>query len=244
MYHELAGWFHLLTTPSDYAEEAAEIARLIEAEAPGARTLLELGSGGGNNASHLKARFECTLTDLSEPMLELSRGLNPDCEHVQGDMRTLRLGRRFDAVLIHDAIEYMTTEADLRAALATTFEHVRPGGVAVFVPDCLRETLVAETRHGGHDGEDGRSLRYLEWVHDTGPSPTAYDVDYAIVLRERGAEPRVVLDRHVCGVFAERDWLDWLRETGFEPRRERIDVEEVEDWRAFVARRPAVASGT
>jgi trans-aconitate methyltransferase len=237
LYDELAGWFHLVTAPADYREEAAEIVRVVEAEVPDARTLLELGSGGGNNASHLKARFECTLTDLSEPMLALSRGLNPECEHLQGDMRTLRLGRTFDAVLVHDAIVYMTTEADLRAAFATAFAHVRPGGVAVLIPDCVRETLVAETRHGGHDG-DGRSLRYLEWVHETGPTATTYDVDFAFVLREDGADPRVVLDRHVCGVFGEQDWLAWLREAGFEPRVERLEVEDTVDWRAFVARRP------
>ena len=67
-------------------------------------TLLELGSGGGNNASHLKARFNCTLTDISPDMLALSRTLNPECEHLEGDMRTLRLGRTFDVVFIHDAI--------------------------------------------------------------------------------------------------------------------------------------------
>ena len=34
-----------------------------------------------------------TLVDLSEEMLAVSRELNPECEHLQGDMRTLRLGR-------------------------------------------------------------------------------------------------------------------------------------------------------
>ena len=83
LYSELADWFHLLTAPEDYAEEAAEIVRLAEAAVDGElRTLLELGSGGGNNASHLKARFDCTLTDVSEEMLALSRGLNPECEHI------------------------------------------------------------------------------------------------------------------------------------------------------------------
>lgn len=94
LYSDLADWFHLLTAPGDYAEEAAEIVRLAEAAGDGElRTLLELGAGGGNNASHLKARFTCTLTDVSEEMLALSRSLNPECEHVAGDMRTLRLGR-------------------------------------------------------------------------------------------------------------------------------------------------------
>lgn len=239
LYSELAGWFHLLTAPADYAEEAAEIVRLAEAHGEGElRTLLELGSGGGNNASHLKARFACTLTDVSEEMLALSRGLNPECEHVRGDMRTLRLGRTFDVVLAHDAVVYMTSEADLRTAIETAFLHTRPGGVAIFLPDSTRETLVEETRHGGHDG-DGRSLRYLQWTHDPDPADSTYEVDYAVLLREGDAPPRVVHDRHLEGVFARDEWLAWLRDAGFEAWAEQVGVEDAPGWTAFVGRRPS-----
>ncbi|HXG65757.1 MAG TPA: class I SAM-dependent methyltransferase, partial [Blastocatellia bacterium] len=166
LYGELAPWFHLLTAPADYAEEAAAYRReLLAAAAAPPRTLLELGSGGGNNASHLKAHFEMTLVDLSPAMLEVSRTINPECEHVQGDMRSVRLGRVFDAVFVHDAVMYMTTEADLRAAMETAFAHCKPGGVALFVPDYVRETFRPVTDCGGHDGK-GRSLRYLEWSYD------------------------------------------------------------------------------
>src|SRR5260370_768990 len=82
-------------------------------------TVLELGSGGGNSAFHLKAHFAMTLVDLSPRMLLVSRKLNPECEHIRGDIRTLRLGRTFDAVFVHDAICHMTTEPDLRAVLQT-----------------------------------------------------------------------------------------------------------------------------
>jgi len=209
--------------------------RLAEFDAR-SRTLLELGCGGGNNASHLKRRFDCTLTDVSEDMLAVSRGLNPECEHVAGDMRDLRLGRTFDAVLAHDAIVYMTTEADLRAVFATAFEHLRPGGVALFLPDCVRESFAERTRHGGHDG-DGRALRYLEWTRDRDPADTTYEVDFALLLAE-GEATRVVHERFVEGLFAESDWLAWLAETGFEARVERVEVEDAGDWRAFLARRP------
>src|SRR5215203_7030022 len=114
MYGELAGWWPLLSAPAVYAEEA-EIYRGLLAGA-GDRppeTVLELGSGGGNNASHLKAHFELTLVDRSPQMLELSRPLNPDCRHVVGDMRNVRLGETFDGVFVHDAVAYITTEADL-----------------------------------------------------------------------------------------------------------------------------------
>jgi len=162
MYGSLASWFHLLTAPEEYAEEAAFIlAHLRERVVPPLRTLLELGSGGGNTASHLGAHLELTLVDVAPGMLELSRSINPVAEHVAGDMRTVRLGRTFDAVLVHDAITYMASEADLGAALATVGVHLRPGGVAVLMPDHVRETFAPSTDHGGHDGSD-RALRYLE----------------------------------------------------------------------------------
>ena len=100
LYADLAPWFHLLTTPGEYVEEAAYNAeRMAEAAVGPVRTVLELGSGGGNSASHLKQRFEMTLSDLSPEMLAVSRRINPEVEHVQGDMRSLRLpGRQFDGV--------------------------------------------------------------------------------------------------------------------------------------------------
>ena len=130
LYDELVPWYRLLDPPEDHADEAASyLAALDSALPPGAATLLELGAGAGHNALFLKPRFRCTLSDLSPGMQQLSRELNPDCEHVLGDMRTLRLGRSFDAVFVHDAIGYMTTPEDLLAALTTAFVHTRPGGV-------------------------------------------------------------------------------------------------------------------
>ena len=126
--------------------------------------VLELGSGGGNNASHLKSSFTMTLVDRSPAMLDVSRALNPECEHIEGDMRDVRLGRTFDAVFVHDAIDYMMTEADLRGAMQTAFAHSRAGGVAVFVPDHTTETFEEDVDHGGDEGSDGRAVRYLFWT--------------------------------------------------------------------------------
>jgi len=217
LYDELADWFHLLTAPADYADEAAFVLDLLRARVDGPlETLLELGSGGGNTASHLRSHLRLTLTDLSPAMLDLSWRLNPGCEHLVADMRTARLGRTFDAVLIHDAIMHMATEADLRAAIETAFVHLRPGGAAVFTPDCVRETFRPTTDHGGHDGA-GRSLRYLEWSWDPDPDDTSYVTDFAILLREGADEVRVRHDRHVLGLFPRATWLDLLSEVGFEP---------------------------
>ena len=218
LYGELASWFHLLSAPADYAEEA-EFARnlLVEASPTPPRTLLELGSGGGNNASHLKTHFQMTLLDLAPAMLDLSRSLNPECEHVAGDMRTVRLGRVFDAVFVHDAIMYMTTEDELRQCIETAFTHCNTPGRVLFMPDVVRENFVSLTTHGGHDGE-GRGIRYIEWTFDPDPSDTTYTVDFAYLLREANRPVRVVHDHHVFGLFPKDVWLRLLSDAGFQPR--------------------------
>lgn len=237
MYRELASWFHVLTPPEEYEVEARFYSSVLEdAALIPVRTVLELGSGGGNNASHMKSRFDLTLTDLSEEMLALSRSLHPDLEHVQGDMRTLRLGRRFDAVFVHDAVVYMTSEEDLAAAVATAFEHCKPGGAAVFAPDETAESFIPRTDHGGSD-RDGRGMRYLEWVWDPDPNDTTCVADYAFLLREADGDVRVAHDRHICGLFPRATWLRVLGESGFEAEhREGIPGETGPD--IFVGVRP------
>jgi SAM-dependent methyltransferase len=142
-------------------------------------------------------------------------------------MRTLRLGCTFDAVFVHDAVCYMTTEADLRRAMETAWAHCRPGGGVLFAPDYVRENFQAGESTGGcderplsgGDGEYSRGLRYLEWVWDPDPADTEYLVDFAFLLRERDGSVRAVQDRHVEGLFERERWFDLLRGVGFEAVR-------------------------
>ena len=218
LYGDLAAWWHLFSSPADYRIETRPFRRLLVSHgcAP-AKTLLELGCGGGNNASYLKKWFDMTLVDRSPGMLNASRELNSECEHVQGDMRTVRLRRTFDRVFIHDAIMHMTTEADLVRALRTAFIHTRPGGATVVAPDCTRETYSSITHHGGNDGED-RSLRYLEWNFDPNPDDTKYEVHFVYLLRDAGGRVRAHRDVHEFGLFPKSTWLRALRKVGFEAR--------------------------
>jgi SAM-dependent methyltransferase len=240
LYAELSQWWPLMSPPQDYAEEAAFFARhLQDAGDLPCRTLLELGSGGGNNASHLKAQFEAVLVDPSPGMLAHSRAFNPQCEHVEGDMRSIRLGRQFDRVFIHDAICYMTTEADLQRAIETAFLHCRPGGGALFAPDHVRENFRPTTDHGGSDA-GARGLRYLEWSWDPDPTDTTYTVDYAYLLRDSDGSVRVEHDRHIEGVFPRARWLQLFAAAGFEADVVAFDHSELEPGmhEVFVAHRP------
>jgi SAM-dependent methyltransferase len=239
MYTDLAPWWPLLSPPEDYEEEAAEMARLLAAGPGDVRDVLELGSGGGHNAVHLSARFTVTLVDISADMLEVSRQLNPGSAHVQGDMRTVRLGRTFDAVFVHDAIEYMLDETDLRRAVDTAFVHCRPGGVALFAPDATREIFAPGTDHDGIDGSDGAAVRYLEWTWDPDPDDTHVRTEYVVLLRRSDGRVECVHETHSTGLFARATWLRVLSEAGFDAE---LVVEQTTEDRQprdlFLARRP------
>jgi SAM-dependent methyltransferase len=223
LYGDLADWFPLVTPVEDYAEEAAFYRHLFETHCrKPPRSLLELGSGGGHNAAHLSSSLACTLVDLSPAMLELSRRLNPGCEHLQGDMRSIRLGRVFDCVLVHDAVCYMVSRDDLARAIASAFAHTAPGGVALFQPDFVTETFQPGTETGGRDTGD-RALRYLEWRWDPNPEDTAYVTDMVYLLRDKAGTVEAVHDRHDMGLFARSVWLALLAGAGFDPRAIRFE---------------------
>jgi hypothetical protein len=140
-------------------------------------------------------------------------------------------------VFVHDAVDYMTAEEDLRAAIETAHAHCKRGGVALFAPDFVRETFKPSTEHGGNDGADGRALRYLEWTWDPDPSDETYLTDFAYLLRDADGTIRVEQDRHTCGLFARSTWVGLIEGAGFRAeRRAGIEGETAPD--VFVGTRP------
>jgi SAM-dependent methyltransferase len=240
LYRELAGWWPLISPPVEYAADAAVIATIFgSAEIP-VRTVLDLGSGGGHVALHLKGGRSMTLVDLSAEMLAVSRRLNPDCAHVQGDMRTVRLGRLFDAVLVHDAVDYVTSQHDLRRVIETAFIHCRPAGLAVFAPDYTAETFRAAAGGGGGRDGAGRQASFRERTSDPDPGDDWILAEYEFSLREADGTVRIVPEAHRLGSFGRETWLRLLAGAGFEASaRPGVQADGGRPCRAlFVGRRP------
>ena len=219
LYGDLAHLWPLMSPPEDYADEGACLRSELRTRlGPGKLRLLELGTGGGHLLHHLAGEFEATAVDLSEAMLAHSRRLNPGVTHHLGDMRTVRLDETFDAVLIHDAIDYMRTEDDLRAAFATARAHLRPGGLLLAIPDDYVETFTPP--HIAHETRrrDGAELSYVEYSTDPDPADTEIETVYVFFFRENGAL-RVEVDRHTTGLFPIGTWERLLQGSGFEAER-------------------------
>lgn len=134
-----AAYYDLLYGDKDYAAEAAYVAGLLPA---GTREVLELGCGTGGHALALARRgLAVHGVDLSPEMVARAQarraGLTPELQarlsFAQGDLRTHRAGREFDAVLsLFHVMSYQTTNADLLAGLRTARAHLREGGLFVF----------------------------------------------------------------------------------------------------------------
>ena len=224
LYNDLSYLWPIVSPPEEYMVEAEEWLTIIRGRLDpllmaGTRnrrpSLLELGCGGGHLHSHFTAHFTTEAVDVSAQMLELSQRLNPDTMHHLGDMRTIRLGRTFDVVLIYDAVNYMLSEDDLRAAIQTGSIHLNPGGLLLLAPDWLRETLsgprvIDWTKDGG-----GRDVTFIEYVGNPKDDDTTVDSVFVFVIDEAG-ELRVELDRHTGGLFPLATWMSLLSEAGLD----------------------------
>jgi SAM-dependent methyltransferase len=236
VYGDLAEWWPLISPPDEYTDEGAHLAALFGSATPVVREVLDLGSGGGHVACHLKQRLTLTLVDLSEEMLSVSRQLNPECAHIRGDMRTLRLRRQFDAVLVHDAVDYMTSEPELRQVAETAFAHCRPGGLAVFVPDHIADTFQALSGGGGGSDGSGRQASFRERTWDPDPGDDWVQAEYEFTLREADGTVQVVREEHRLGAFSRATWLRLLGDAGFDARDGQAGRMR---GHLFIARRPA-----
>lgn len=238
LYHELADLWPRLSGPQDYAREAALIDDMLTAalgptSAGQKRSILELGGGGGHTLCHLADRYDATNVDLSPAMLEQSRKLNPNVTHVAADMRDVRLDQKFDAVLAHDAIDYMVSRADLQAALATAAAHLRRGGALIVAPTYLRETFTDWQIESDHYADDQLQLSYVACVHRPDVHTQRFELAMLLVIRRRG-QLRIVEDRHVCGLFARDTWLELIEAGGFDVEPDAAATDAA-PWHAFVA---------
>ena len=222
LYGDLAHLWPYFSPPEGYADDADHWRQAIRQRlGPGRHRILELGSGGGHTLSHLTADFDLTAVDLSEEMLSLSRQLNPGVPHHQGDMRTVRLGETFDAVAIHDAVCYMTTEADLMATFATARVHLRPGGILLLSPDYLGESFTSPTVLHWICDQQQPKFTVIEYCHDPDQADTTIESVFFFLLQEEGGL-RIEQDFHITGLFPSATWLAALDEAGFDAELVRL----------------------
>lgn len=128
----------------------------VEAAGGVGRTVLELACGSGRITVPLAASgVDVTGVDISPTMLERARAALAEsgvtAKLIEADMRSLDLGRRFDAVVIAaNSLLHLTTRDDFARAFDAIRQHLAPGGrlvFDVFVPSARLLSLPAGERN-------------------------------------------------------------------------------------------------
>jgi SAM-dependent methyltransferase len=213
---------------TEYAHYCQHVTGLIRryAKRPVA-TLLDIGCGGGKNVFNLKQEFNVTGVDLSSTMLEQAKVLNPECTFVPRRYANVQTRQAFDAVLMDDAISYMSCLTDFEAAFRTAHAHLKPGGVLVATPDVTTETFQQNRTSTTQVTRDGLDVVFVENVYDADPTDEQYETTILYLIRDHG-RLRIETDHWTMGIFTLDTWRHVLRETGFEVHEGRYNLGEDE----------------
>jgi len=216
-YNELA-WTEPIVAPPELLSDEIELyCRLIrENSLIEPKTLLHLASGAGIGDYTFKKHFAVTGVDISKGMLEVARQINPDVTYHFGDMRTVDLGEKFDAVAIPDSIGYMTTLNDLRKAVHTACKHLKPGGVLLITAHLQEEFRENNFVYSG--SSDGIEVTVFENNYIIDVDRTKYEATIIYLIRRNG-ELEICTDRHIIGLFASETWHGLFKELALELRQ-------------------------
>ncbi len=219
LYQDLSWLWPMWGSIQEYKLHCTNVVRLIKQHAEReVRSLLNIGCGAGKNVYNLKRYFSVTGIDISLDMLEIAGKTNPECRFHQADMREFSLNEQYDAILIDDAISYMTTAEDLKAVFCRAYDHLRPGGVMICGPDETKETFVQNQTAVAQASEDSKpkhlDIAFIENTYDPDPNDTVYETMMIFLIREHG-KLRIEHDLHILGLFPLETWRNMLRDTGF-----------------------------
>jgi len=220
-YNELAWTEDWLADPAEYADEIKVYVDLILRTASNPpRTLLHLGSGAGGHDTIFKRHFAVTGVDLSPGMLNKARKAHPDIEYIEGDMRTLRLDRQFDAVAIPDSIDYMASRQDLEQAIQTAVLHLKTGGVLLVT---AKTAEIFRNNNFAYSGEkDGIHITLFENNFINPFHPDTYEATLVYLIRQQG-ELTIHTEQQVLGLFSQAIWDDAFKQAGMTMQQKSLD---------------------
>jgi SAM-dependent methyltransferase len=246
LYGELAYLWPTLSPPEHYEAEARVVELALESHLPSLDRpcrLLELGAGGGHVLAHLGPNYDVTAVDVSEAMLKNCARQNPDARCLVGDMRSLRLDEQFDAVLIHDSADYLLNAEDVQRTLATSFLHLRKGGVLLLAPTYVEDDFESGESESDALRTDAVDVTYLSYVHDPDPNDTTFEMILVYLIKNHpGGHVQVLEDRHTCGLFSVAHWLEAMKKAGFdtnlwEPSAKALGDFDPPTWKLFLGQK-------
>lgn len=220
-YNELAWTEDFLADASEYENEVGEYINMIKSAAKKpVHTVLHLGCGAGGHDRYFKKHLKVTGVDISVGMLNKAKAVNPEIEYIEGDMRTIRLDRQFDCVVIPDSIDYMVSLDELKQAMQTSAIHLKPGGVLLIVGK-TEETF--KNNNFAYTGvKDDIHVTLLENNYINPYVSNTYEITMVYLIRHKGKLTKYI-EESVAGLFSQSTWDNALRKSGFIMEKRNFD---------------------
>lgn len=214
LYHDFARYYDLLYEKFDHLKESEFIKWAAEEHksSPGNK-LLDVACGTGRHAGVLKDDFDITGVDINPEMLKIAREKLPDIHLIEGDMKKLDLGEKFDVVIcMFSAMNYNTTLEEFKGTLKNFYNHLNPGGTLIFDYGINKENWIeglvsVDTAVDG----DLKLARICQSRLENG----IFHADFVFLVKEKGILDFDV-DEHKLGVLGIEEVVGSLAYAGFE----------------------------
>jgi tRNA (cmo5U34)-methyltransferase len=183
---------------------------------PNAKNLLDIGCGAGNYSLKMLtkiAELNCTLVDLSEPMLDkakerVSAKTNNKVEIIQGDIREVGLKENsFDIILAGAVLHHLRDDSDWETTFDKLYSLLKPGGCLMISDLITQETNAVNEytweRYGDYlESIDGKEYRkkVLDYVEkEDSPRSMTYQLE---LMKKVGFKKTEILHKNMCfGAF-------------------------------------------
>ncbi len=195
-YRQLASDYHFIFKDweASVRQQGEALDRLIQAQQPGAESLLDCACGIGTQAIGLALKgYHVRATDLSPAAVRRAR---EEAKHFgvkiffgDADFRDLAraVDGTFDVVLAADnSIAHLQTDSDLMLAAASMREKLVPGGLLLLSIRDYDQTILEKPRLLPHtilDTPDGRRISFQVW--DWAEDGLSYGVSL-FILKQSG----------------------------------------------------------
>lgn len=245
IFGDYARYYNLLYADKPYEDECRFILKVLARHACQPASVLDLGCGTGSHLHVLAAQgISAQGVDMSETMLALAearrseKAANPAFS--LGDVRSVRLGRVFDAVtsLFH-VMSYQRSEEDALALMRTAHGHLTPGGLFFFDfwhgPGVLADPPAI--RQKKLENDEIIVERHSRPEHRS--SDKEVDVHFDIRLTDKkNGQTSLLHETHAMRYWFAPELRRLAEETGFRLAAEggwmRMDGPSADDWYAWM----------
>ncbi len=219
-YQQYPEYFDALNINPDTDAKNAVIERTLRKHK--VRTVLDLTCGTGSQVFYLtKSGYKVIGADFSLDLLKIARkrarAEKVDVKFIEGDMRTLKVGK-FDAVItIFNAIGHLT-KAGFEKALRNVHNNLKEGGLYVFDIlnlEAMTNQAVADLSWHAHKKVKNAQIHTVQCsvIDRASGRVTAYDY---VVIQKNIDKPQSFKSSFTLKIYTAQELRELLSRNGFE----------------------------